>query len=100
MANSTNPKIVSRQESGPTVRQPKPSRVANRAGFGLCGAGFSLEPDPEMRWIYDQGDPRYYDSATVDLRERRAAAIRNAPRWMIEQAESNDALRKSTKGRP
>ncbi len=38
MANSTNPKIVSRQESGPTVRQPRPSGDAYPLGFGLFGA--------------------------------------------------------------
>ena len=27
-----------RESVGPACRQPKPSRVRNRAGFGLCGA--------------------------------------------------------------
>lgn len=57
----------------------------------------SLEPDPWMAWIYDQSDPRYHETATVDLRERRAAALRSAPRWMIETAAINDALRKLAK---
>ena len=57
-------------------------------------AGFSLEPDPRMRWIYDQSDPRYLSDEARDLRDRRAAALRNAPRWMIEQAEINDELRR------
>ncbi len=62
--------------------------------------GFSLEPDEWMRWIYDQRDPRYHDKRTEDLRERRAAAIRNAPRWMIEQAEYNDAVRAALGEKP
>lgn len=41
MANSTNPKIVSRQESGPTVRQPKPLQSRDSEGFGLCGANLN-----------------------------------------------------------
>lgn len=59
------------------------------------GAGFSLEPDAEMLWIYDQSDPRYHLDETRNLRERRAAELRNAPRWMVEQAETNDAMRKA-----
>ena len=56
--------------------------------------GFSLEPDPWMRWIYDQSDPRYFSDEARDLRERRAAALRSAARWMVELAEVNDALRR------
>jgi hypothetical protein len=57
-------------------------------------AGFSLAPDPWMQWIYDSRDPRFTSEEAYDLRERRAAALRNAPRWMVEHAEMNDALRK------
>lgn len=55
----------------------------------------SLQPDDHMKWIYDSRDPRYNDSATKDLRERRFMALHNAPRWMIHMAEMNDLLRKT-----
>lgn len=57
----------------------------------------SLKPDPWMRWIYDYRDPRYNDPQTIDLRNRRDAAIRSAPRWMIEMARTNDLMRKANK---
>jgi len=43
-----------------------------------------------MRWIYD---PRYKDDPQArDLRERRDAAIRSAPQWMLDEAHLNDEL--------
>lgn len=54
----------------------------------------SLEPDPSMRWIYDKKHPAYNDPQTKDLRDRRAAAMRNAPDWMVREAELNDINRK------
>ena len=56
--------------------------------------GFSLEPDPWMRWIYDPSDPQYHSDEAKDLRDRRAAALRNAPRWMLEAAAWNDDERR------
>ncbi len=53
----------------------------------------SLEPDEHMRWIYDYTHPEYNSDRAKDLRDRRAAAIRNAPQWMIEEARLNDALK-------
>lgn len=53
-----------------------------------------------MRWIYDQSDRRYNTDEARDLRERRASEIRNAPRWMVEQAQMNDYLRKAMKEKP
>lgn len=48
----------------------------------------SMKPDPWMAWIYE---PEHRDDPVArDLRERRAAAIRSAPRWMIEIAMMND----------
>lgn len=55
----------------------------------------SLEPDPDMRWIYDPSHRDYHTDRAKDLRERRAAAMRNAPEWMVREAELNDALRKN-----
>jgi hypothetical protein len=55
----------------------------------------SLEPDEDMKWIYDQRHPDYSDRVK-DLRNRRDSAIRNAPRWMIEEARMNDVMRKMT----
>ena len=53
----------------------------------------SLEPDEDMRWIYDYTHRDYNTPRAHDLRERRAAAIRNAPEWMVREAQLNDALR-------
>jgi hypothetical protein len=50
----------------------------------------SLEPDERMRWIYDYTHPDYNSDRAKDLRERREVAMRNAPRWMIEEARLND----------
>lgn len=58
--------------------------------------GFSLEPDEHMRWIYDQRHPDYNSDRARDLRERRAAALRSCPRWLLEQAALNDEMRKLT----
>ncbi len=63
--------------------------------MSIAESGFSLEPDESMRWIYDPSDPRYNSDEVRDLRDRRAYALRHAPRWMIEQAEINDFLRKN-----
>jgi hypothetical protein len=52
----------------------------------------TLEPDEHMRWIYDPSHRDYHSDRAKDLRERRAAALRNAPRWMVWEAEMNDAL--------
>ena len=65
----------------------------------------SLEPDENMRWIYDPSHRDYNTEMAEDLRNRRAAALRSCPRWMIEEARLNDALRKHTpnvklRGRP
>ena len=65
-----------------------------RLGSEMGTAGFSLDPDPWMRWVYDQSDRHYHTEEARDLRERRAAALRNAPRWMVDQAHMNDVLRK------
>lgn len=52
----------------------------------------SLEPDEHMRWIYDYTHPDYNTDRARDLRERRAVAMQNAPRWMIEEARMNDNI--------
>lgn len=54
---------------------------------------FSLQPDPEMEWIYDPTHPEYMTRGK-DLRERREAALRSCPLWMREEAYANDQLRK------
>ena len=54
----------------------------------------SLEPDENMRWIYDPNHPDYYSDRVKHLRDARAAAMRSAPRWMIEEARLNDAILK------
>jgi len=53
----------------------------------------SLEPDENMRWIYDPSHRDYNTPMARHLREARAAAIRNAPAWMVREAKLNDALR-------
>jgi len=58
--------------------------------------GFSLEPDEHMRWIYDQRHPEYYTPRAVDLRQLRAAALVECPRWMIEQAAISDEISKAS----
>ena len=54
----------------------------------------SLDPDLQLRWIYDSTHPDYNTPRAKDLRERRANAIRNAPEWMVREAQLNDALRR------
>lgn len=56
----------------------------------------SLRTDPDMEWIYKpefQNDPR-----AIDLRARREAALQSAPRWMIDEARTNDQERDRDKG--
>ena len=53
----------------------------------------SLNPDPHIRWIYDYTHRDYSTAYAEDLRRRREAALRNAPRWMVEEARMNDNLR-------
>ena len=55
--------------------------------------GFSLSPDDCMRWIYDYNHPEYNSDRARWLRERRAAALRNAPKWMIAEAAFNDHMK-------
>jgi hypothetical protein len=54
----------------------------------------SLEPDPHMRWIYENAHPDYNSDYAKDLRARRQAALNSAPQWMIEEARMNDLLKK------
>ena len=53
----------------------------------------SLEPDEDMRWIYDYTHRDYNTPRAHHLRESRAVAMQNAPQWMIEEARMNDNLR-------
>lgn len=50
----------------------------------------TLQPDDHMRWIYDLTHPDYNSDEARDLRERRRAAMQNAPQWMIDEARMND----------
>lgn len=52
--------------------------------------GFSLRPDPDTAWIYDYRHPHYDSEEAEDLRERRLAAMRQCPQWMIDMAVEND----------
>ena len=52
----------------------------------------SLQPDPDMRWIYDYTHPDYNTPRAKHLREARARALATAPKWMIEEARLNDIL--------
>ena len=54
----------------------------------------SLEPDADMRWIYDPSHRDYNTDRAKHLREARSRAIANAPEWMVREAQLNDALRK------
>ena len=56
----------------------------------------SLEPDEDMRWIYDPSHPDYYSDMAKNLREKRSNAMRNAPKWMIREAELNDTMKKGS----
>ena len=57
----------------------------------------SLEPDEDMRWIYDPRHPDYNSVYAKHLRERRDSALKQAPEWMFREARLNDALRKAAK---
>ena len=59
----------------------------------------SLEPDEQMRWIYDPSHRDYNSDQAKDLRERRARAIASAPEWMIREAQMNDTLNVAADGR-
>lgn len=52
----------------------------------------SLNPDPDMRWIYDYTHPDYNTDRAKHLREARSRAIANAPEWMIREAQMNDTM--------
>ena len=52
----------------------------------------SLQPDLDIRWIYDPSHPEYSSPRAQALRDARARAIANAPQWMREDAALNDAL--------
>lgn len=54
----------------------------------------SLEPGPDMVWIYDQRRADYHDARTQHLRDARDRALRSAPEWMIREAEMNDNEKK------
>ena len=52
----------------------------------------SLDPDPDMEWIYDYTHRDYNTERAKWLRERRPQAIQSAPEWMIREAQMNDLL--------
>ena len=58
----------------------------------------SLDPDPDMAWIYDGNNPASKSDQAEDLRERRARAIQSSPRWMLLDALLNDHLRDAAHG--
>lgn len=58
----------------------------------------SLEPDEDMRWIYDYTHPNYNTDRAKSLRNKRNSALRHAPRWMVEEARLNDILRENNRG--
>lgn len=74
----------------------QPTKPATLGRVGSDMDKFSLSPDEHMRWIYDIYHKDYHSEHANYLRESRAAALRNAPRWMIEQASANDFDRKNT----
>lgn len=47
---------------------------------------FSLEPDDDVKWIYDPYHPDYNSERAEHLRNSRASALRAAPSWMVDQA--------------
>jgi len=53
----------------------------------------SLEPDADMRWIYDPAHRDYNTPMAEHLRRARSSAIRSAPKWMVEEARINDVYR-------
>lgn len=55
----------------------------------------SLEPDPDMRWIYDTKHPDYNSEQAKRLRRRRSLAIHNAPEWMVREAAMNDTIKRN-----
>ena len=58
----------------------------------------SLEPDEDMKFIYDQRHPDYYSERVKHLRDARDAALRSAPEWMFEEARLNDIMKARKKG--
>jgi hypothetical protein len=54
----------------------------------------SLQPDEDMKWIYDYTHPEYNTDRARHLREARARALASAPEWMIEGARLNDILKR------
>lgn len=58
---------------------------------------FSLEPDEHMRWIYDFRHPDYNSDRARNLRDRRAAALRSCPQWMLDDAALNDEMARALK---
>ena len=58
----------------------------------------SLEPDDDMRWIYDYTHPDYNTDRAKWLREARHRAIQSAPEWMVREAQMNDAMKLTDKG--
>lgn len=54
----------------------------------------SLNPDQWNEWIYDSRHPDYNSPQAKHMREARASAIRNAPEWMVREAQMNDAQRR------
>lgn len=56
----------------------------------------SMEPDPDMRWIYDYTHLEYNTDRAKGLRERRSRAIQYAPEWMKRMAQVDDVLRRDT----
>jgi len=52
----------------------------------------SLQPDPDMKWIYDYTHPDYQSERARWLRARRESAIRQAPEWMLRLAQLNDSI--------
>ena len=59
----------------------------------------SLEPDDNMRWIYDPSHPDYHTGRVKHLREARSRAMASAPEWMIREAELNDVAKEGKDGR-
>lgn len=55
---------------------------------------FSLEPDEDMRWVYDPHHRDYHTEHARDLRARRADALNQVPKWMLQEAFENDERRK------
>ena len=54
----------------------------------------TLQPDEDMKWIYDYTHQDYNTARARHLREARAAALRSAPQWMIEEARLNEQIKK------